>query len=67
MGMQFGGDIKPFAKRSDLVNVIIMTNGVFEDDILMELRRAGWQGILFDFSAYSRYGLGIDECSVKMV
>lgn len=66
-GCSLGGDIKPFAKRSDLVNVIIMTNGVFEDDILMELRGAGWQGILFDFSAYSRYGLGIDECSVKIM
>lgn len=66
-GCSLGVDIKSFAKRSDFVNAIIMTNGIFEDDILLELKRAGWQGILLDFSAYSRYGLGIDECIVECV
>lgn len=49
--------VKSFSKRSCNVDMIVVTNAFFEDDIIEVTKAAGYTGKLFDFTAYCK---GVD-------
>ena len=49
--------VKSFSERSCSVDMIVVTNAFFEDDIIEVTKAAGYTGKLFDFTAYCK---GVD-------
>ena len=57
--------IRRFDDRKEDTDLVVMTNDLFEQDILSSIKKSGKGIKLFDFTAFVRFGFDFESCIIR--